>query len=416
VAFAADAGLLITGGLGGLGLLVANRLVRRGARRLFLLSRGAEPAALDPPAGELEAMRRAGAEVTLLPADAGDAGQLADAPRRAPPLARRAPLSGCSMPRAYSTTARSPTSTRTASARVLRPKLLGAWLLHGPRRRFAGSTSWCFLGGLALGNAVRQPRSRQRVPRRAVRTPAALACRRGRSRGARSPASGPGLHHDADGGGRAYRGRGDGAMTAGRPLAASDRAREPPRPLVGVLPLDPERAPQGADAGAASSLTDRRRRGEPGPAPLRGLAAMLPRSAGSSSRVGSGVGGPRSLGLPADARPALDRASSISGFDSLTSLELRERLRDRALAVAASTLLMVRRRSPSYATRLVARLDACTAARAGRRRSARPLRWRWRAVRSGQSDLLDRFSGASDESLVPFIDQALDELMRGEPS
>ncbi len=67
-----DGALLVTGGLGGIGLLLAERLAQRGARRLVLVGRSAprEVAAI-------EAIRRQGAEVEVVRADVGDAAALA---------------------------------------------------------------------------------------------------------------------------------------------------------------------------------------------------------------------------------------------------------------------------------------------------------------------------------------------------
>ncbi|NIM40823.1 MAG: SDR family NAD(P)-dependent oxidoreductase [Hydrogenophaga sp.] len=83
----ADASVLITGGLGGIGLLLAAELVRQGARRLILMGRTALPpratwAALDAssPAGRRVAAVRAleamGASVHLAAVDVGDENQL----------------------------------------------------------------------------------------------------------------------------------------------------------------------------------------------------------------------------------------------------------------------------------------------------------------------------------------------------
>ena len=62
----ADAGYLVTGGLGGIGLRVARRLVERGARRLYLVGRHAPDA---DASAVLEELRAAGAHVTTLTAD-----------------------------------------------------------------------------------------------------------------------------------------------------------------------------------------------------------------------------------------------------------------------------------------------------------------------------------------------------------
>jgi len=69
-----DAAYLITGGLGGLGLLTAQWLVERGARKLALLSRRS-PA--ETALAQVEELRSQGADVRVICADVGDAAALA---------------------------------------------------------------------------------------------------------------------------------------------------------------------------------------------------------------------------------------------------------------------------------------------------------------------------------------------------
>jgi acyl transferase domain-containing protein/acyl carrier protein len=64
---------LITGGLGGIGLVLAEHLARAGARRLVLTSRSGAPNAADPRQRELERLRNLGVELVLAQADANDA-------------------------------------------------------------------------------------------------------------------------------------------------------------------------------------------------------------------------------------------------------------------------------------------------------------------------------------------------------
>ncbi|PYS76017.1 MAG: hypothetical protein DMF66_17045, partial [Acidobacteria bacterium] len=56
VAFKPDASYLITGGLGGLGLVVARWMVERGARHLLLMGRSGPSAAARRALDELEAL------------------------------------------------------------------------------------------------------------------------------------------------------------------------------------------------------------------------------------------------------------------------------------------------------------------------------------------------------------------------
>ncbi|WP_425117462.1 SDR family NAD(P)-dependent oxidoreductase [Archangium violaceum] len=419
VSFAADAGILITGGLGGLGLLVADWMVRRGARRLFLLSRGAEQAALEPRQREgLEAMRRAGAEVTLLRADAGDARQLADALAEIRRTLGGAPLSGVFHAAGVLDDGALANLDADRFARVLRPKLLGAWLLHQATLAdrlehfvvFSSAASLLGNAGQANHAAANAFLDALSVHRAALGLPA------------RSIAWGPiagvgaGLHHDVDGSGRAYRGMGMGAMTAGQALAAFEVALAAPQPLVGVLPLEPERARQGADAGVSTSpsggpVAAASRR----PSPLRGLATMSSRQRRLvvEGRIRAGV--VEILGLAANARPALDRGFFDLGFDSLTSLELRERLEIELSLSLPAALLMLRPTLAELLDELVARLDAVH----GGASPAAATEPSAALAPTAPSDparaaLIEQVSGASDESLVPFIDEALDELLGGE--
>ena len=73
--FEADGTYLITGGMGGLGLLVAEWMARRGAGRLLLLGRRA----LDGEDERLAPLRAAGAQVRTVSADVGDRDALAAA-------------------------------------------------------------------------------------------------------------------------------------------------------------------------------------------------------------------------------------------------------------------------------------------------------------------------------------------------
>ncbi|WP_437310875.1 SDR family NAD(P)-dependent oxidoreductase [Sorangium sp. So ce388] len=130
--FRADASYLITGGLGGLGLAVARWMVERGARHLLLLGRRG----LDGGAGEAAARRRAavaslrerGADVSVLAADVADRAQMA-AILRAPP-AERPPLRGVIHAASLMTERRLADMDLATLTAMLRPKALGAWVLH----------------------------------------------------------------------------------------------------------------------------------------------------------------------------------------------------------------------------------------------------------------------------------------------
>jgi microcystin synthetase protein McyG len=68
---------LITGGLGGIGLRIARQLAEAGARHLLLVSRRGKPAASDPAAQVIRELEQAGVELTLAAADVSSPEDLA---------------------------------------------------------------------------------------------------------------------------------------------------------------------------------------------------------------------------------------------------------------------------------------------------------------------------------------------------
>ncbi|WP_333771959.1 SDR family NAD(P)-dependent oxidoreductase, partial [Streptomyces sp. IBSBF 3136] len=115
---------LITGGLGGLGRVVAERLVRQGARRLALLSRGTPDAAATAFIGNLE---QRGVGVHLARADVADRAALAtalDAVRAA-----AGPILSVVHAAGVLDDATLPNLTEDRVRRVLAPKVLGTALL-----------------------------------------------------------------------------------------------------------------------------------------------------------------------------------------------------------------------------------------------------------------------------------------------
>ncbi len=120
-----DATYLITGGLGGLGLAVAGWMVERGARHLVLVGRSAPSAAAE---AALERLRGSGAEVTFRRADVAEEAELGAVVtalrERMPPLRGVVHAAGVldDAPIAELDSGR--------LARVLAPKVEGAWNLH----------------------------------------------------------------------------------------------------------------------------------------------------------------------------------------------------------------------------------------------------------------------------------------------
>lgn len=119
-----DGVYLITGGLGGLGRVVAERLVRRGARRLALMSRG-EPDA--PTASWIRGLEELGTTVYLARADVADREELTaalDAVRR-----EAGPIAGVVHAAGVLDDATVANLTDERVLRVLAPKVLGTTLL-----------------------------------------------------------------------------------------------------------------------------------------------------------------------------------------------------------------------------------------------------------------------------------------------
>ncbi|MBO0856855.1 MAG: type I polyketide synthase [Chloracidobacterium sp.] len=121
----ADATYLITGGLGDLGLLAANWLVEKGARRLVLMGR---TGASEKARHELERLRQAGAEITVVKCDVSHAerlaGVLAEIEQTMPPLKGVIHAAGA----LDDGVLRQLNADRFRS--VMAPKLAGAWNLH----------------------------------------------------------------------------------------------------------------------------------------------------------------------------------------------------------------------------------------------------------------------------------------------
>ncbi|MEI6180728.1 MAG: SDR family NAD(P)-dependent oxidoreductase, partial [Chloroflexales bacterium] len=120
-----DATYLITGGLGGLGLAVADWLVASGARHLLLVGRRGPDAAVQT---RLDAMTAHGVAVQVAQADVADAAQLRTALDH---VAEQAPLAGVIHSVGVLDDGALPNQDWGRFAKVLAPKMQGAWNLHG---------------------------------------------------------------------------------------------------------------------------------------------------------------------------------------------------------------------------------------------------------------------------------------------
>ncbi len=124
VAIRGDGVYLITGGLGGLGLLLARWLVGHGARHLLLMGRGQPGPAARACLAELE---QAGVQVMVAQADVGDAGQVAGVLATLDPAR---PLRGVVHAAGVLDDGTLLNQNWERFARVLSPKVMGAWHLH----------------------------------------------------------------------------------------------------------------------------------------------------------------------------------------------------------------------------------------------------------------------------------------------
>jgi acyl transferase domain-containing protein/acyl carrier protein len=116
---------LVTGGLGGLGLRVAQHLVESGARHLALMGRS-EPSA--EAAEALRSMREAGVEVFVGKGDVADADQLAHIMTEI--ASRMPPVKGVVHAAGILDDGILLQQDEARFSKVLRPKIAGAWNLH----------------------------------------------------------------------------------------------------------------------------------------------------------------------------------------------------------------------------------------------------------------------------------------------
>jgi malonyl CoA-acyl carrier protein transacylase len=120
-----DSTYMITGGLGGLGLLVAEFLVKHGAKHLVLIGRSAASATVK---SQIEKLEQAGAEIFVAGADVSEKKQLAQVlaniEQSLPPLRGIIHAAGILEDGILSS------QNWERFARVLAPKVQGAWNLH----------------------------------------------------------------------------------------------------------------------------------------------------------------------------------------------------------------------------------------------------------------------------------------------
>jgi NADPH:quinone reductase-like Zn-dependent oxidoreductase/short-subunit dehydrogenase/SAM-dependent methyltransferase/acyl carrier protein len=125
MAIDADASYLITGGLGGFGLAVADRLARRGARHLALVGRNAPSASAQ---AAVQSLRQRGVEVMIFAADVTDREQARQVVTAIQD--RMGPLKGIMHAAMVLDDAPIERLTEERMWKAMAPKIMGAWNLH----------------------------------------------------------------------------------------------------------------------------------------------------------------------------------------------------------------------------------------------------------------------------------------------
>ncbi len=321
----ADVTYLITGGLGDLGRHAARWLADRGARHVTLVSRHAPAKAVEHRLAEITAE---GIEVAVRQVDVTDAKQVATLFREfgaaLPSLAGIIHAAGVF----DDATVKELTAERLAG--VLAPKVAGAWHLHEQSRRvpldffvtYSSAASLLGSAGQASYVGANAFLDALAAARRAEGLPAVSINWGGWS------AIGYAARVGADG---MLSSRGIGSLTPEQAAAGLERAVTSGRAQIGVVPIDwrrffesrglssPAFAAFAGEAGSAETVRS---------SVLDALDGKAPSEVQSWLRqyVAAEVAAVLRLGSP-DEVPATRNFFQM-GMDSLTSIELRNRLRD----------------------------------------------------------------------------------------
>jgi acyl transferase domain-containing protein/acyl carrier protein len=349
----ADGSYLVTGGLGGLGLRVAQFLVDRGARHLVLVGRSAPS---PDAARQVARLREAGTDVINEAADVSREADVAHVVERAIAMA---PLRGIVHAAAVLDDATLLTQTPARFTGVLAPKALGALHLHTCSARqpldffvmFSSAASLLGSPGQANYAAANAFLDALAHHRRAAGQPA-LSINWG-------PWSDVGLAARENHGTR-IAAAGIESFTPEEGIALFAGLLEQDRPQLGAMAFDVRRWSQSYPQVASSPLLSRLESSDHDPvqraAPQTGILAELSRAAPAArtahltawlcEQIGRVLRLPHARIEPAAALGAL-------GFDSLTALELRNRLEAGLGLRLAATLIW---RYPTVDT-LVAHLE-----------------------------------------------------------
>ena len=346
--------VLITGGTGGLGALVARHLVEaHGARHLLLVSRSGEEA---PGARDLGAqLREQGAEARIAACDVADRGQLEELLDSVPgehPLGAIVHCAGVL----------DDATVQTASAeqleRVFAPKVDAAWRLHELTRQLdlshfvlfssiAGMLGAAGQGAYAAANSFLDALATKRRAEGAVATSIAWGLWRHES-GMSSELG------EADV--ARMRRAGLEVLSERQGLALLDAALASPRPLAAAVRFDLQALRAQAATAALSPLFSKL-----APAPSRravsSLGARLAAvpEAERAATVLELVRGEVAAVLGHDSASAVDpeKAFKELGFDSLAAVELRNRLKSSTGLRLASTAVFDHPSTASLAAHLL---------------------------------------------------------------
>lgn len=125
ISFNPSATYIITGGTGGLGLLLSGWLIEKGAKNLVLLSRsGGNPGLSE----QIETLQAQGAKVTVVKADVCDTQEITAAFKQI--LASHPPVKGVILAAGFAEDATIPNLDWKLFKKVLLPKTVGAWNIH----------------------------------------------------------------------------------------------------------------------------------------------------------------------------------------------------------------------------------------------------------------------------------------------
>ncbi len=316
-----DAAYLVTGGLGALGLRVADWLVREGARSIVLTGRRD---ASGEAAGAIEALRRTGARIEVIPADLT---RRADVDRLFAHLAAQpAPLRGVFHAAGVIEDAALAQQTIEGLLNVMAPKLLGSWHLHQASMGsdldhfvlFSSAASMLGSAGQANYAAANAFLDALAMMRRSMGLPGLSICW--------GPWEGTGMAATLDARQRErLAARGVGLIAPDRGLATLAGLLDGDRAVVGVLPMDWARYVAAVHRGHPPRfIADLAPASAAPPAPVTGVAGARPRN-DVAGRLAAAPASDRRRMLADYVRAEI---AGVMGMENGVQIEARHRLFD----------------------------------------------------------------------------------------